>query len=106
MIYLDRNIDETFLKLGGRYQLVVIKDEDGSYNIMYYDGADVNCDEWSCGMLKGRLFPTRFKNNYQLIWYDSSFEEMHDDTYATIDEDDIMTLYFPNEKGQIRFVKK
>ena len=104
--YLDRNIDETFLKLGGRYQLVVIKDEDGSYNIMYYDGADVNCDEWSCGMLKGRLCPTRFKNNYQLIWYDSSFEEMNDDTYATIDEDDIMTLYFPNEKGQIRFVKK
>lgn len=103
--YLDRNINETNLKLGGKYNLAIIKDKSGSYNILYYDGAVVNHDEWSCGMLKGRLYPTRFKNNYDLLWYDSSFEEINDDTYAIIDDNSVLTLFFPREKGQIRFVK-
>lgn len=104
--YLDRNIDETNLKLGGKYQLAIIKDNNGSYNILYYDGAVVNRGKWNCGMIKGRLFPTRFKDNYDLVWYDSSFYVMKDDTYATIEDENIITLYFPSEKGQIRFVKQ
>lgn len=104
--YLDRNIDETKLKLGGKYQLVVVENNESGYDLLYYSGAVVNSVKWTSGMLKGRLFPTRFKENYDLVWYDSVFEEINDDTYVMIEEDNnIMTLYFPKEKGQIRFVK-
>lgn len=105
--YFDRNIDETKLKLGGKYKLVIAKNKNGCYDLLYYSGAVVNNLKWTSGMLKGRLSPTRFKDNYDLVWYDSVFEELNDDTYATIEENgNIMTLYFPKEKGQIRFVKQ
>lgn len=104
--YLDRNIDETKLKLGGKYQLVVIENNVGGYDLLYYSGAVVNSVKWTSGMLKGHLFPTGFENNYDLVWYDSVFGEFNDDTYVTIEGNNIMTLYFPKEKGQIRFVKQ
>ena len=103
--YLDRNIDEKRLKLGGKYTLAVVKNTNGGYDILYYEGAVVNNTKWQCGMLKGTLSPTRFSNNFDLAWYDSVMDVFSDDTYATIDDNGILTLIFPVEKGQIRFVK-
>ena len=104
-VYLDRNIDEQYLKIGGKYTLALIKNYIGGYDIIYYDNAKVNSSEWSCGMLKGRLTKTQFKDNYNLIWYDSTMDIFSDDTYATLSDYMILTLNFPIYKGQIRFQK-
>ena len=57
-------------------------------------------------MLKGRLTKTKFKDNYDLVWLDSVMEQFDDDTYASIADFQILTLIFPTEKAQIRFVKQ
>ena len=57
-------------------------------------------------MLKGRLTKTQFKDNYDLVWWDSVMEQFDDDTYASIADFQILTLIFPTEKAQIRFVKQ
>ena len=103
--YLDRNLDEDYLKLGGKYKFAIIKNNKGGYDLLYYDGAIVNADKWKCGMLKGRLTKTNFKDNYDLVWWDSVMESFDDDTYATITDFSVLTLFFPIEKGQIRFIK-
>lgn len=105
-IYLDRNIDDENIKLGGKYTLAVVKNDVGDYDILYYDGSVVNSSKWKCGMLKGRLKRTKFQNNFDLIWYDSTMKEMSDDSYAVFESGTILTLYFPVEKSQIRFVKQ
>ena len=104
--YLDRNIDEKTIKLGGKYKLAVVKNNIGGYDLLYYDGAVVNASAWTCGMLKGRLTKTKFKDNYDLVWWDSVMEQFDDDTYASIADFQILTLIFPTENAQIRFVKQ
>lgn len=104
--YLDRNIDNRNIKLGGKYTLTIIKSTNGDYDILYYDGAVVNSSKWKCGMLKGKLKRTQFQNNYDLVWYDATMRELSDDAYAEIESDKILTLYFPVEKSQLRFVKQ
>lgn len=104
--YLDRNLDERIVKLGGKYKIAIVKNNQNGYDILYYSGAVVNPDKWKCGMLKGVLTKTKFRDNYNLIWYDSSMDGMDDDTYVSIDENDILTAVFPTEKAQIRFVKQ
>lgn len=103
--YLDRNIDEETLKLGGKYTIAIVKNNQNGYDIVYYDGAKVNASNWKCGMIKGRLEKTSFQDNYNLIWWDSKNEIIDDDTYATITDFKILTLYFPTYKAQMRFVK-
>ncbi len=104
--YLDRNIGDKNIKLGGKYTLAVVSNTNGDYDIIYYDGATVGATKWKCGMLKGRLKRTSFHNNYDLIWYDSTMQEINDDTYAIIEGYGIMTLFFPVEKAQLRFIKQ
>lgn len=104
--YLDRNIDETTTKLGGKYTLAIIKNASNGYDILYYNGAKVNEANWQCGMIKGRLIRTQFIDNYDLIWYDSMMNEYNDDTYADIEAYTILTINMPNRKAQLRFVKK
>ena len=103
--YLDKNINEESLKLGGKYTIAIIKNQSG-YDLIYYDGAEINNKNWQCGMLKGIIQKTSFQDNYNLIWWDSKKNAIDDDTYSTISDFKILTLYFPTEKSQIRFYKK
>lgn len=104
--YFDRNIDESRLKLGGKYSLVIVKNDQKGYDILYYDGAVINNTKWTTGMLKGRLYPTPFKDNFNLQWYDSTLQLVDDDNYATIEDNNIISFFFPTEKGEIRFIKQ
>ena len=73
--------------------------------LIYLSGAQINQINWVEGMIKGRLRPTIFQNHYDLIWYDSMFDIIDTDAYATI-VDSILTLEFPLYKTQIRFYKE
>lgn len=103
--YLDRDLDDKRLKLGGKYTIAILKNEKMGYDVLYYEGAMVNSSNWRCGMLKARLVPTIFEGNYNLVWYDAMMNELKDDTYVQYDGVNIITFYFPTDKSQIRFVK-
>lgn len=102
--YLDRNLDDSHLRLGGRYKVALIKTNDG-YDIIYIDGAKVCGSDWRCGMKKGSLKRTRFADSYDLVWYDAEKRVFNVDVYASIDDSCILTLHFPIRKSQLRFYK-
>ena len=102
--YLDRDMQDEWLRLGGRYTLAVVRADDG-YDLIYVDGAQVKKSQWQWGMLKGHMAKTAFSGNYDLRWIDATMEPIDKDAYATIENGIIMTLYFPVFKSQVRFAK-
>ena len=104
--YLDRDMEDTWLKLGGRYTLALVRANDG-YDLIYIDGAQVKKSQWLPGMRKGHIARTAFVGNYDLDWTDATMEPLpHDDSYATIDNGVILTLHFPAYNSQVRLAKK
>lgn len=103
--YLDRNIDETKVKLGGRYTVALIRTKHG-YDIIYLDGAKVNGSSWQAGMVKGKLLSTKFEDHYNLIWYDALMNPFNVDVYGKILDNNILELNFPVQNSILRFSKK
>ena len=102
--YLDRDMQDEWLRLGGRYTLAVVRADDG-YDLIYVDGAQVKKSQWQWGMLKGHMTKTVFSGNYDLRWIDATMEPIENDAYATIENGIILTLNFPVFKSQVRFAK-
>ena len=102
--YLDRDLEEQWLRMGGRYSLAIVRSDDG-YDILYIDGAQVKKQLWSTCMKKGHITKTAFSGNYDLSWIDATMEPITGDAYATIENGIILTLYFPEYKSQVRFAK-
>lgn len=102
--YLDRDMEEKWLRIGGRYTLAVVRADDG-YDILYIDGAQVKKSMWLPCMKKGHITGTVFSGNYDLTWIDATMEPIGEDAYATIENGVILTLNFPEYKSQVRFAK-
>lgn len=102
--YLDRDNNPDWAKIGGKYRLALVEIDDG-FLILYVGGAEINCNGWTEGMIKGQLKKTIFKDHYDLIWYDSMFEKVDDESHATFDGA-ILTLEFPIYKSKIRFYQE
>ena len=102
--YLDRDMEDKWLRLGGRYTLAVVRADDG-YDLIYIDGAQVKKSQWQPCMLKGHITRTQFTGNYDLCWIDATMEPISEDCYAAIENGVILTLNFPIYKSQVRFAK-
>ena len=102
--YLDRDMEDKWLRLGGRYTLAVVRADDG-YDLIYMDGAQVKKSLWKSGMLKGHMTQTIFSGNYDATWIDATLEPIEKDVQATIENGVILTLNFPVFKSQVRFSK-
>lgn len=102
--YLDRDMQDEWLRLGGRYTLAVVRADDG-YDLIYIDGAQVKKSQWQPGMLKGHIKRTAFTGNYDLMWIDATMEPIDKDAYAAIENGIILTLQFPVYKSQVRLAK-
>ena len=102
--YLDRDMEDKWLRLGGRYTLAVVRADDG-YDLIYIDGAQVKKSLWQPCMLKGHITKTQFTGNYDLRWIDATMEPIDEDCYATVENGVILTLNFPIYKSQVRFAK-
>lgn len=102
--YLDRDMTDEWLRLGGRYTLAVVRADDG-YDLIYIDGAQVKKSMWHEGMLKGHMTKTIFSGNYDATWIDATMEPIEKDVQATIENGVILTLNFPVYKSQVRFAK-
>lgn len=102
--YLDRTADPAVARPGGRYELAVVADPgaDGCLSIIYLAGAEVERRFWRRGMLKGRLCPTPFRDQYDLVWYDAHGEPVAgcDDAYAVTDRAaHTLSVTFPSLDG-------
>ena len=102
--YLDRDMEDKWLRLGGRYTLAVVRADDG-YDLIYIGGAQVKKSMWQPGMKKGHITKTQFTGNYDLFWIDATMEPIENDAYASIENGVIRTLNFPVFKSQVRFAK-
>lgn len=102
--YLDRDMEEEWLRMGGRYTLAVVRADDG-YDLIYIDGAQVKKSQWQPGMKKGHISRTQFTGNYDLTWIDATMEPIGGDSYATVENGVIMTFNFPEYKSQVRLAK-
>lgn len=102
--YLDRDMQDDWLRLGGRYTVALVNTGDG-YDIIYIDGAQVKKSLWQAGMKKGHLSKTVFTGNYDLMWIDATMEPIDKDAYATIENGVILSLNFPVYKSQMRLAK-
>lgn len=102
--YLDRDMDDKTLRLGGKYTIAIVKNEDG-YDIIYINGATVKKSNWKPYMLKGHMETTIFSNVYKGSWIDTSFREINDDVQANVENGVILTFRFPVFKSQLRFSK-
>lgn len=102
--YLDRDMEEKWLRIGGRYTLAVVRTDDG-YDLIYIDGAQIKKSLWNPGMFKGHMVKTVFSGNYDLTWIDATMEPIGEDAYATIENGVILTFNFPVFKSQVRFAK-
>ena len=102
--YLDRDMEEEWLRMGGRYTLAVVRADDG-YDLIYIDGAQVKKSQWQPGMKKGHISRTQFTGNYDLTWIDATMEPIGGDSYATVENGVIMSLNFPEYKSQVRLAK-
>lgn len=103
--YLDRDMDDKWLKLGGKYSVAVVMKNDSEYEILYCDGAQVMKNQWEPCMLKGTFTPTMFTGVYNGTWIDATFEPIVEDVQVTIENGVIMTIKFPVYKSQVRFSK-
>ena len=103
--YLDRDMDDTRLKMGGRYRLALVSNGDDSFDIIYVDGAQVKPHLWREGLLKGRMKKTIFTDHYSLYWVDATGEPITEDAYATFESGAILNLKFPVYKSQMRLSK-
>lgn len=91
--YLDRDIDRTKVILDRKYTLFIVPDRDnGGYLLLTPD----HHGDPSLLLLKGRMQPTAFKDNYNLTWYDTKHDDagQRNEAYATVTES-IITFTFP-----------
>lgn len=102
--YQDRDMEDTWLRLGGRYTVAIVA-SNGGYDIIYLDGAQVNATQWQPGLLKGHISKTIFDGHYDLRWIDATFCPISLDAYAALDNGVLMTLSFPVYKSQLRLSK-
>ena len=103
--YLDRDMEDNILRLGGKYSIAIVEKTKSKYDIIYCDGAQVNKQGWSPFMLKGELESTIFNGIYTGMWIDAMFDRITDDVQVSIENGVILTIKFPALKSQLRFSK-
>lgn len=102
--YLDRDMEDHWLKLGGKYTIALVESEHG-YDVIYVDGAQVKKSMWHTGMKKAEMTQTIFTDNFTGKWIDSTMEPITDDVFVTFESGVILNFKFPIYKSQIRFSK-
>ena len=100
----DRELDESLLKLGGSYNLICIKEDDG-YKLLYLNGSSVNSTEWNIGDLKAILTPTPFNGIYDVEWIDAMKEPIKHDIKAQTGEGNTLSIQFPYQSSKFRLRK-
>ncbi len=102
-VYYDRDTDPVRLSVGGDYRFATISDGRGGYDIVYISGAVENAEAWPPMRVKGRLLPTGFIGQFDLVWYDAYGEPMGGDCSALITDGMLLEIRFPLYGGNVRY---
>lgn len=102
--YLDRELEDKWVGLGGRYTIALVATDNG-YDILYINGAQVMGAKWQPCQPKGTMTRTIFTDSYRARWIDATGEDMGDDVQASFEGGSILNVKFPVFKSQIRFSK-
>lgn len=102
---MDYNVEATQAQIGGNYKIAVLPTDNDGFEIVYLGGAKKVDHRWKEGMIKGMFQPTIFVGNYDMTWIDAEGCAISEGCYARLESDDILTLEFPLQKSQMRFVK-
>lgn len=104
--YLDCELESKLATLGGRYQLALLGNPRSGYTIIYQGRAEENAERWRSGMVKGRMTPTAFENQYNLDWTPARGAETPQEAWAEFTAGPILILHFPRQKGVVRFARR
>lgn len=104
---LDRDLDESRMRLGGDYTLAIVSDAAGGYRIVYINGARINPRLWMPGDIKGSLMPSQIKGVFGCEWLDAGRRSISHDVVAQPDPDNpgIIILQFPYQRSSLRLRK-
>lgn len=101
--YLDRDINPSKARLGGKYTIATVLSPDG-YDIVYLDGAENVPGDWTCLDIKGKLTNTAFECHYDLLWLAAPRHVADHEASATIGiGGEVLELTFPTLRSRIRF---
>ena len=99
----DRTLDESKLRIGGRYRLAIIKAPEG-YSIVYLSGAVKNPTLWKRGMVKGTLLKTSFPDVYDIEWKSAGGGKVDGEIKAQR-EGSVIAIQFPYHNSTLRLRK-
>lgn len=95
--HLDRDMPAKGVRLDHKYTLGMISDGEGGYLLIDMSTPGDRLP------LKGRLTPTIFEQNYNLVWYPVHGPVQDDDCYADISmEGHVLTIHIPVLKTSFR----
>lgn len=98
---IDRDLDESLLRLGGDYRYAAVKAE-GGYDLLYISGARVNAAKWQPGMVKASLRPSGIAGVWDVKWIDAMFQPLSHELKAQMDGHGVITIQFPYQNSKIR----
>lgn len=103
--YMDREMLDDGVVLGGYYRLATVRNEEGGYDIILLDRVSKYPSLWHPLAIRGSLCPTIFPNNFDLKWTDGRrLEVFSDETWAAIElGGTVLKLNFPLLKSTLRF---
>lgn len=98
----DRTLDESRLKSGGRYRILIHKAGKG-YEGLYLEGSKVNPGDWKPGMVKLRLIPVGVEGEFDVVWIDAEGRALRQDLRALLDPGNgLLNIVFPYQDSSIR----
>lgn len=101
----DRTMEENMLRPGGDYQLAIVGDADGGYQILYQSGATKNKQQWERGAIKGKLTPTSTENLFDVEWRDADGKPLQTEIKAEFQSPDFLNFTLPYLSSSFRLHK-
>lgn len=99
---LDTEYDDSRLRPGGDYAVVLCADSEGGYDIALHSGAAVNPSMWRPGTAKGYLAGTPFDDIFDVMWIDAEGFPLTRGVKAQFESDHLLTLQFPHHGCTLR----
>ncbi len=113
--------DESLMRKGGDYCLLIIPSGDKEqnviipsgeevqngnygYDILYLSGARIKPELWKTGDLKGRLRVSPYKDDWKAEWYDAEKRSCGDDISVHM-SDNSLTIFFPRHNSKLLFIR-
>lgn len=101
----DRMLDESRLRPGGNYRLLLVRNDNG-YDLIYLSGAQTLASVWKPGMIKGKLVSTSFHGVFDVVWLDPSGISVPGVIKAQMESRGLLTFTFPDHSGSTFRLRK